>query len=391
MEKMFAMPLKNNKIVILCIIASFFLYICVLTSTSASEQDLTTEYFYKNILFVGVDENGNIISNAKITVDLITSEGKENLFTGHTSNGFSLRSYSLPLKYITTLESDGMPTPIYESVNILVRINNGNSYGQYAFAVDPTRPEQMYGLTSIKVLMIAFNDQNWAESKQIDTRFNSKSLMEQPTLIMEYAYADTQVLSFGLWQNMQMDYAFVVGAKIRVESKWRLFPYGSWYSGGYTEVTIDNGWGPTSPLSGNVVWKIWANLKYADDINPVGQGTTQTVYAVNTGNDPYAHSQNYTSWGGALPSSNPDNYFLTAPNTYTTRWVTGGYDYRFSASVSLSYPPGGVSVGLGVTTVPSNPSWIKVIAGSALPGKTNIKTVSDGDTTFRSTYSNWIP
>ncbi len=376
-------------------ILCFGLIALLIWSTNIPATLMTSEWeadeegvFFKKIMLVGIDQDETTVFNAKVTVDLLTDRGRENLYSGYSTNGFVLTILTLPLKYVTSVEKDGTNVPTYASDNILVTLSKGNYYGQYAFSIDPTFSHQAAGLTTLRVPMIEFSSQDW-EGGHVGTPFNPSAIL-QPKVIMEYVYSDTPILSVAGWQNMQLEYGVPVGAKVRIEYKWRLFPYGTWYSSGWTEVTIENGFGPASPLAGNLQWKVYANLKYADDINPAGMGTTQSVYAVDTANDPYSHPQTNNSWGGTLPASNPDNSFLTGLNTYTQRSVTGGYNFIFTLTVGLSYPAA-VTVSLGATLTPANPSWIKITAGSAPYGKTEVRTVSDGDTTFRNTFSNWIP
>lgn len=315
-----------------------------------------------------VDEKGRAISG-KVLVYELTEKGPEKIYESY---GYGITGFSVvvPRKIVSISDVNGKETKIYKSVNLQIVACNKDSrrMGVVTISIDPTKEPHPSAYKDVRITLTKVPE---IKSEPEEGSWSKHTL--------------TPVLMFAVWDGIQAKCDYPVGAKIKVESKFRPWGSMSWASSGSTEVTLDRG--ANSPyLSDRDQYTIKFDLKYIYAIVEIDMDDYsfyyETVYALDTNYDPQSYTRSKSSWNGNLPSGG--QYYLTPAGDTTTIPVTSGSEYAFSVSVGFSYPYG-VSVLLGVSKVSIPRATLKITSTGS---SRYVKTV--GFNGFLESYSNWV-
>ena len=155
-------------------------------------------------------------------------------------------------------------------------------------------------------------------------------------------------------KDIKAYYSYPIGAKLSIQSKDRYWEWNDetgdyelisgWSGSGSTTVTLDRGFGTSSPLSKkHCVVKI--RFRYVDVLIYTGVPMIyeELVYAVDTSTDGYYYTRTTSSWNGGAPSS----YVRTAvteQGDYSvfklSKATESSWAWKVSVSMSVKYPWG---------------------------------------------------
>ncbi len=307
------------------------------------------------------DEEGMLVPYADVRIDRLTSEGPVTVARGVADKyGMFRVMLVLPRQLVGRAydPSSGMVREVFASLNLRVIAFKGELFSKHYFPVDPTTLS--HPLDSISKTIVL---RRITPSKGIGlTSCNLPSPVPYQQITWQY----TEVLRFYIVSYIKAKYDYPIGAKIRVQVKYRFWSSyynlcpSSWMNGGYTEITLDRSLS-SSYFSGMKRVKLKFEFKYIFDryiSGGPGIDLEEDVYAVDTSNDPRGVRRKVSLWDGRGVTGT--NYYDTPPGDSTGIPVTGGYFYTFRVGVSFGYPVG-VSVNLGVDKKPTPQATLKIV------------------------------
>jgi hypothetical protein len=183
--------------------------------------------FLKTVSLAPTSQAGGVVDGANVDVFLLTETGAKPMAAVASYQQGNLITLSLPLKAIQGATSRGHQ--VYASANVLFAETAGSLYGQWAVPIDPTDPSI---LTTVENVAFPMTD---AKS---NTVMATRAPVRPANYVIDTTWAYTEVLYYAVGTNITAKWDYPAGCKVRVESKWS---QGSgWFSGGSTEVTIEN-------------------------------------------------------------------------------------------------------------------------------------------------------
>ncbi len=307
------------------------------------------------------DEDGNAVSFAKVRVDMLTSDGPITVAQGIADKyGVFNVVLDIPRRFVGQAydPSSGRFVDVFASVNLRVIASKDGMFSKLYFPVDPTNLAHPLDTVS-KTLVL----RRIASSSSVGL---ASCNLPSPVPYQQATWKYTEVLRFYIVSYIKAKYDYPIGAKIRVQVKYRFWSTyynlcsSNWMNGGYTEITLDRSLS-SSYFSGMKRVKLRFEFKYIFDryvSGGPGIDLEEDVYAVDTNNDPRGVRRSVTLWDGR--GVRGANYYDTPPGDTTGIPVSGGYFYTFRVTVSFGYPLG-VSVNLGVDKNPSPQAALKIV------------------------------
>ncbi|MDW8033398.1 MAG: hypothetical protein RMI79_00375 [Nitrososphaerota archaeon] len=375
-------------IIVLFVLITLSLPLIILTLPDANVQNI-------NIRVKVMMKNGNTAMYPYVQIFHLTENGPSLIAGGPSDqNGLYTSRITIPRIWKNKLyvsessELDRKAVDVYAAANILV-IAYDEKYGlagSRAFSLDPTYIKWPTDSLNVEVILTDELPKTLGVSEKI-------GVLSVPSPVETWQF--TNVVEYAVWDQIWAYAEFPQGTKIDVEMKQRVYDpqtnqyLTDWISSGSTTITLDRGFGlPT--ITGKQKFTEKFKFKYilCYISIPYTPYYYETVYAVDTPDkDPIENENIWSSWSGSVSGSDP---YITGQNTpWTEIPITQASQWAFTVTVSfgVSFPPGSVSISLGVIRYSIPYGKVRIMTGTWAQG---YKVFTYGrEYGFRRSYSVW--
>ena len=333
--------------------------------TSASVSSVSDQNLLLSIkdIYVITEVNGHRISSTNVYLFVLSGQDDWVL----VDETYTLSTGVARLRPVLAVDK----ARNYSPINLMVIARKGDYLGVYMFAINYSVSSPLY----VHVNMVKLN--GTIKESSLNDLSGSSSTVTKYTTVLEYSTCNS---IYAQWH-------YPVGAKIKVQSKWRWPPgSGSWINGGYTEVALDLGT-QSGTRTGNYIRKLQFLVTYRHTITPIGGIAIEEVYAVDTDNDGAYYRRLEYPWS-CTPTSGSKSAIVYQGDTKEIP-VTGGENYDFYVTVSFSYP-WTATVTLGVDKTKAPQATLTIQAGYRSDPDYVVKIVSIGDSDYLRSRAFWI-